>query len=162
MSCYLTLDEFKGLTVAPSELIDSIELVTPGWTLSQLTYWSNWIDARLRKRYAPPFSDPVPNAVQGWLARLTTVWCYVRRGVDPTDAQFAWISETAKDAELEIKEAAESVEGLFDLPLRQDTTATGITAPATRVYSEASPYVFTDQQGVRGHDEDRNGGGSYG
>lgn len=159
---YLDLTSFKGLTLMPAEFVDAIESVTAGWIDAQLAYWSSQIDSRLAKRYAVPFSTPVPLAVTGWLARIVTVRCFLKRGVDPTDQQFEEIKADATSALAEIKEAADSADGLFDLPLRADTNASAISRANPRGYSEQSPYVSNDRQGIVGHEEDLMGGGSYG
>lgn len=158
---YLTENEFLALTTMPSSTVDSLAVVSPGWIAQQLSYWSAQIDARLRKRYAAPFASPYPLAVQGWLARIVTVRCYLKNGVDPNDLQFAEIKADADAALAEIKEAADSNEGLFDLPLRADTTATGVSRGGPFGYSEASPYVWTDVQSDIGRSEDRSRGGSF-
>jgi len=53
----------------------------------------------------------------------------------------------------ELKEAADSKDGLFDLPLRADTTATGVSKGGPRGYSEASPYTNLDRQRARRRNE---------
>lgn len=160
MAAYLDVDGFKTLSLMPSDSIDEIDLE---WIDGQLAYWSRWIDSRLRKRYSVPFdADNTPEAVTGWLARLVTVRCFLRRGVDPTDQQFDVIRQDADDAKAEIDEAANSETGLFDLPIRSDTTATGIARGAPQVYSEASPYVWGDKQREAATTEDRNGSGTIG
>ncbi len=159
---YLTFDDFKALSLMPSEDLDAVEQASPGWIAAQLEYWSAQIDSRLRKRYAAPFSSPYPIAVRGWLARIVTIRCYLRRGVDPSDLQFAEIKADADTAVAEIKEASDSVTGLFDLPLREDTTSTGATKGGPFVYSEASPYAWMDAQASTGRSEDNRGGGTYG
>ncbi len=159
---YLDKAAFAILTVMPAESVDAIEVVAPGWIDAQLEYWSKQIDSRLSKRYATPFAAPYPEAVTGWLARIVTVRCFLKRGVDPSDMQFDEYKADAAAAMEEIKEAADSNEGLFDLPLRADTTASGISRGGPFGYSEASPYVWTDGQAETGRNEDRNGGGSYG
>ena len=153
---YLDLAGFRGLTVAPSNVVDDIEAASAGWIDVQLAYWSKWIDARLLKRYQAPFASPYPVAVQGWLSRIVTLRCYLRRGVDPTDPQFAEIKGDAEKAEAEIKEAADAKEGLFELPLRADVDANGVTRGGPMAYSETSPYVWTDRQRSVATDEDRN------
>jgi hypothetical protein len=119
------------------------------------------MDARLRKRYAVPFASPVPPAVQGWLTDIVGLNVLLRRGTDPSDAQFQEFKAKHDTAMAEVREAADSVEGLFDLPLRDDTPATGITKRPPRGYSETSPYVFTDRMRRTGRDEDERGSGSY-
>ena len=159
---YLDKDAFADRTIMPSEYVDALDTVAPGWVDLQLEEWSAWIDSRLRKRYAAPFSAPYPVAVLSWLTKIVTVRCYLKRGVDATDEQFLSIQEDAKEARAEVMEAADSMAGLFDLPLRSDTTATGIDRSGPYSYSEQSPYVWATQQRRTGQDEDRNGGGTYG
>ena len=140
----------------PATDIDAIENVHSGWVAQQLSSWSQWIDSRLRKRYAAPFASPYPEAVLSWLARIVTLRCYLRRGVDPTDQQFAEIKADADTAVAEIKEAADSNEGLFDLPLLDAVDVSAIVKAGPRVYSEASPYVFADVQRDAARYEDRS------
>jgi hypothetical protein len=161
MAAYLTLVEFKNLSVMPSGFVDEIEAVSPGWTLTQLTLESARIDARLSKRYAVPFDLPAPICVQGWLAKIVTESAYRKRGYDPTDAQGRMYVADRDTAIAEIKEAADAIDGLFDLPLRADLTASGISKGGPRAYSEQSPYVFTDAQRRVGVNEDSNGGGTF-
>lgn len=162
MTAYLTTSEFLNLTVMPPEFLDAIEERTPGWTDAQLEAMSRWIDARLSKRYAVPFATPVPTLVQSWLASLVTLRCFHRRGVDPLDQQMTEIKADRDAALAEIKEAADAAAGLFELPLRADTTTSGITKHMTAVRSEQSPYVALDMQAATGRREDANGGPTYG
>lgn len=161
MTAYLTVSDFKNLSVMPSAFIDEIEAASPGWTLAQLTQESARIDARLAKRYVVPFTLPAPDCVQGWLARIVTLSAYMRRGFDPTDAQGRMYVADRDTAVAEIKEAADAIDGLFDLPLRSDTNASGISRGGPKAYSEQSPYVFTDGQSRVGNNEDCNGGGTF-
>ena len=166
MATYLDLDGFKELTVLPALFVDEVETAQSGWVDAQLDYWSRWIDSRLRKRYASPFAahdatPPTPLAVQGWLARLVSLRLMLRRGVDSSDLQFEVIHADYLEAKAEIQEAADAVEGLFDLPLRVDEDATAIARQETRSYSEQSPYVGHDVQAEVGREEDSAGEGSY-
>lgn len=146
MAAYLDLATFKLLSIMPASYADEIEALEAGWIETQLNYWSRWIDSRLRKRYAVPFEAPVSEVVTGWLTRIVTLKCYQKRGVDPTDAQFADVKDDAEHAQQEIKEAAESRDGLFDLPLRADDPSSAITKGAPLGYSEVSPYTWGDVQ----------------
>lgn len=160
---YLTLAEFKLRSTMPSDYVDEIEAAAPGFVLAHVESVSTLdIDSRLRKRYACPFSEPYPEAVKTWCARIVTLACWERRGFDPTDQSMERAVRAAELAKEEIKEAANSNEGLFDLPLRADTVATGIAKGAPLAYSESSPYVWRDVQRDAGRDEDRDRGGSYG
>jgi hypothetical protein len=147
MAAYLDRTAFKARTIMPAPDVDDLESIAPGWVDMQLEQVSRWIDSRLRKRYAAPFDVATcPEAVKSWLTRLVTLRAYLRRGVDATDAQFDLIKGDAEAAALEIKEAAEAAEGLFDLPLKDSEKTTGITQGGPFVYSEATPYDFIDVQ----------------
>jgi hypothetical protein len=154
---YLTVDEFKNLAICPSSYVDDIEVDQPGWVLAQLTYWSSYIDSRLAKRYATPFdSDSPPIVVQGWLTRLVTPRIYMKRGIDNTDGQIQSVQDDATAAMSEIAEAANSKDGLYELPLRQDAPGgQGISRGAPLAYTETSPYVWMDHQECTGRSEDR-------
>jgi hypothetical protein len=143
---YLTLAGLKLLSVAPDECFSDLESRYPGWTDATLAYWSSWIDAQLRKRYAAPFSSPYPVAVEGWLARLVTAAAYHKRGIDPTDRQVDQVIEDAAAARAEVMAAANGDTGRWDLPLRADTTATGISKGGPLVYTETNPYDTWDIQ----------------
>lgn len=162
MASYLTLAEFKTRTLMPASSVDAIELVSAGWILIQLDEASAWIDSRLRKRYAAPFESPYPVAVLSWLTRIVTVRCFLKHGVPPTDEQFQAIQKDADDARAEVLEAANGDDGLFDLPLRSDTTSTGVSKGGPLGYSERSPYVSGDIKRRVGRQEDSNGGCTYG
>jgi len=162
VTAYLTLAEFKARSLMPQSDVEALETAASGWVDGQLEYYSRAIDARLRKRYSAPFAAPVPEAVREWLTRIVTVRCFLRRGVDPADPQFAAIADDATEARAEIKEAADSVEGLFDLPILDTADASGVSKGGPLSYTEASPYVWTDKQVDTGRDEDSNGEGTYG
>lgn len=164
MAAYLTIAELKLRTVMPPEFIDTLEGLQPGWVDAQLEQLSRWIDSRLMKRYAVPFVDPVPvpEVVRGWLARLVTFEVWQRRGWDPQDPQAVQIQRAADVARDDVKEAADAVQGLYDIPLLNGEGKSLLSKPRTFGYSEASPYVWTDEQVVTGSYEDDNGGGSYG
>lgn len=158
---YLDTAGFRDLTIAPTEYVEAIEEVTPGWVQSQLDYWSRWMDSRLAKRYAVPFNTPYPVAMQGWLARIVTYRVYLRRGIDPTDQQVAWVKEDHDNVTKELAEAANSEDGLFELPLLE-TGGRGITKGGPFGYSEQSPYAWMDRQADVARDEDANGSGTFG
>lgn len=148
MSQYLTTVTFVDASLMPPEYAAAIETMHPGWLDKALTRWSAWIDARLSKRYATPFpADSPPDVVVEWLNRIVTHRCYMKRGVDSTDAQVVDLKADALAAVAEITEAASSATGLFELPLRQDAAAVGgVSRGDALCYSEASPYTWTELQ----------------
>lgn len=152
---YLDVDGLKARTIAPDHLVDGLHLDESNrapWVAfveSRLKIETSRINGQLRKRYAAPFEDPVPEVVLGWLAALVVPSLYRKRGWDPSDQQSADVLADAQTARDEIAEAADAEGGKFDLPLRADTTATGIARGGPRAYSEASPYDWLDVQAGR-------------
>lgn len=160
MSGYNTIAEFKLRSVMPPDYVDGLETAQPGWLDQQSETIARWIDARLRKRYGVPFeAGSVPEIVKSWHATLLQEQAYLRIGVDPTDKQTARIFEAVTTAKEEIKEAAEAVHGLFDLPLLP-TKETAIDRGGPLGYSESSPYVWADQMYQAGIAQDSLGRGS--
>lgn len=160
MAAYLTIAQFKALSVIPASYVDQIETEQAGWTDTQLAAWSAWIDAKLAKRYQVPFGSPAPITVQMWLSRIVTPIAYLKKGIDPTDAQVSAIVADGEAARLEIKEAADSKEGLYELPLLATGPSQGVGKGAPLGYSEQTPYAWTDVQQDAACDEWRNRGGS--
>ncbi len=156
----LTLDEFKDRATIPAEYVDEIETLRPGWYAAQAGVVYAWIFARLSKRYAVPFADPEPEIVKKWATDLLTERVWIRRGVDPSTADMQAASEAVAETRGEIKEAADAETGLFDLPLRADTTTSGISKGGPFGYSEQSPYVWYDVQATAARDEDTSGSGT--
>jgi len=150
---------FANYSTMPQAFVDELPA---GWLDAQLDLYTAKVYARLTKRYATPFASPPPIVACGWLAAIVTHKAYLRRGVDPNDLQMVDIKADADAAWAEIKEAADAVEGLFELPLRADTTASGVSKGAPFVYSEQSPYVGFDRKGDTGRSEDANRGGTFG
>lgn len=161
MPAYLSLATFKAATVAADESVDEVEARYPGWIDNQLAIKSQWLDSRLRKRYLFPLTTtPYPLVVTDWLSRIVTEVMMRKRGIDPTDEQAATYVTDRTTAEAEVLEAANAEKGLFDLPLRADTSTTGIVAPQVLGYSEASPYVAFDIQAEAARREDSQGTGT--
>lgn len=156
---YLTETEFRLLTMLPVNVLDE---VPAGWVTEQLSKVSSRMDARFAKRYAAPFVVPYPTVVQEWLAHIVSWRCYLKRGVNSLDADAAEYKAQHDQALKEIEEAANAQSGLFELPLRQDLpSGSGVSRGMPRVYSEQSPYAWSDQQRGTGVNEDLQGGGTY-
>ncbi len=157
MANLLDFDGFKARTIMPSEEVDAIELDSSGFINSRITVAESWINSKLRKRYEVPFTAPASEVYLGWVVAIVTPEAYRRRGWDPADAQSSMIEQDRKDAREQVQEAADSKDGLYDLPLRQDDQSSGIKFGGPLGYSETSPYAWTDAQFTTGHGEDTNG-----
>lgn len=150
---YHDLASFKASTLGPARYVDEIEASEPGWILGRLVSWSAWLNSRLTKRYAAPFALPYPETVTGWLERIVTWEVYLKHGLDATDAQIDKIQGRHDSAQAEVREAASAVDNLFELPLRADTTAGGVTKGAPLGYTEVSPFTFSGIQRELAKDE---------
>lgn len=96
----------------------------------------------------------VPETVLGWIVALVTVDLYRKRGVNPQDPTIEMIREDAARALAELKEAADSKDGLFDLPVNEDNDS-AVTTGGPLGYVEASPYTWTDIELASGRAEDQ-------
>lgn len=152
---YMTLAEFRAATLMPWSFVDEAEAAEPGFIDTRLYLQSAKIDARLAKRYAAPFKPPYPIAVLEWLVSLVTYEVWLKRGIAATDEQAAQYKTDRDLARGDLESAANSEVGLFDLPLRSDTDATGISRGFPQGYSEQSPYKWMNVQERIGREEDR-------
>lgn len=103
-------------------------------------------------------ATPVPEAVLGWLVALVTRDAFLRRGMNPQDPAMQMIVDECTVALADLKEAADSTDGLFDLPASEDLDS-AVTTGGPQFYSETSPYVFADLQRQQGTAEDSSGRG---
>jgi hypothetical protein len=104
---------------------------------------------------------PVPGVVLAWLDALVSVDVLRKRGTNSNDPPISMVWDDAKRAREEIQQAANSKDGLWDLPASDDATS-AISAGGPLFYSETSPYVYSDEQARRGREEDFTGHGRYG
>lgn len=170
---YLDVAGFKERTIMPEGDVVTLEKSRLGYLTKRLAHWEAWIDARLTKRYAVPFGTPpvspstlrtdVPEIVLLWLTSLVTLDAYSGRGFNPSsEADQISIVTPATTAMAEVKEAAESAVGLFELPLRQSdgTGSSGVSKTGPLAYTENSPYVGFDAQFDAAQTEDASGSGT--
>jgi len=157
VAAWLDLAALKARSIMPGADVDALEASEPGFAVKRLTIRQAWIGARLAKRYDLSFpAGDIPEIVLGWLTALVTLDLYLKRGWNPSSEQDALIAKDAETAATEIKEAADSATGLFDLPLRESAPGTsGVVRGGPFAYSEASPYAWTDGQVDDALSEDR-------
>lgn len=105
---------------------------------------------------------PVPETILGWLVALLDVAVLRKHGAnsqDPGTQDFVALAKTALD---EIAQAANSKDGLFDLPPVDGEQPSNVSTGGVISYSEAgSPYVSGDRQEFDGHCEDERGFGTF-
>jgi len=160
MATFIDLDTFKDATIAAPEWADEVHARYPTFFAKQFALVSAYMEGRLRKRYPNAFVEPYPLQLVDWAAHILTYRMMNRRGIDATDEQAEDYRNNHDRAVKEVDEASDSENGRWDIPLRADTTATGITQPEPLGYSETSPYVWMDVQAETGIQEDASGGGT--
>ncbi len=163
---YLTLEGFRVRTLLGVGEVDFVEADSPGFTAARIAIHTSWMHQRLRKRYGAslPFGSkgPVPEIILGWLCALVALDVMRKRGMNPSDPIAEMLTGDAARALEEIKEAADSEKGLFDLAsVGEPDGGSNVTTGGPLFYSEGSPYVNQDKQAIQGRREDsgRNGSG---
>lgn len=152
---YVDKDYVKLVGSMPPADVDAVDALYPGTFDALAESVSRTFDARLAKRYAAPFEDP-PETLRWHVAQCVAAALWQKRGYNPGSAQDQIIQENKAEALAWLKEAADSSEGLVELPRREDEPKSdGVTRGGPLGYSEASPYVWTDDQADEGRTEDR-------
>ena len=104
-------------------------------------------------------ATPYPEAALGWIVDGVSVDVLRKHGVNTQDPQIMQVFERFKEVwgpDGEIFQAANSQEGLFDLPDNDKDGATDISSGGPLFYTESSPFVSADQQEFYGRQEDCN------
>jgi|GEM_PF-5538915 len=104
-------------------------------------------------------STPVPEIALGWLVAILDLAVMRRRGYNAQDPAGVLYSEAAATAYAEIAQAANSNDGLFELPTNDAVGDSAINHGGPMAYSECSPFVSADQQEFYGRQEDAAGSG---
>ncbi len=158
---YLTLASFRVRTLMGVGEVDYVEADSPGFTEARIAIQTDWLHQRLRKRYGKslPFGVPVPEIVLGWLTALVSLDVMRKRGINPQDPAAEMLAADVLTAKEEIKEAADSKDGLFDLSSNATDESSNVTTGGPLGYAETSPYVSMTRQRSAGRADDRNGTG---
>lgn len=154
MPGYVDAAYVKLVSSMPGEDVDALEVLYPGVVDAIALSVSRMFDSRLAKRYAAPFEAPYPEALKWNVAAVVAAALWKKRGYNPGSAQDTLIQTDKEEALAWLKEAADSKDGLVELPLREDKPRTeGVTKAFPLSYSEASPYTWTDRQRDAARDE---------
>lgn len=134
-----------GVIVPTGELFVQL---TPNFVDTAIADRTEEIYDSLAKRYTVPFAAPVPSIVKRWCSALVDRDCFGKRGAQPSNtAEDEEIDKAADLALAQIKEAADSKDGLYDLPVRADSPGTsGIVGAAPMGQADVGPYDWIDDQ----------------
>lgn len=154
MAAYADSAGIKLVGILPPGDVDDLDVQRPGVVAAVCERVTRLIDARLAKRYKTPF-DPVPIAVRDCAEQLATVRLYRIRGAQPGTEIEQSIKDTQEAAEAWLKEAADSKDGLIDLPFRDNDSvdASAIDRGGPMCESDLDAYSWMDADR-----EARNGG----
>lgn len=98
-------------------------------------------------------ATPVPEVVLGWITMMVTHDVLRKRGLNPQDPVAQMLREDLERVELDLKEAADSQDGLWDLPASEDADS-AVTTGGPLGHSDKSPYGWQARQADRGSDQD--------
>lgn len=155
MATYADIDYVKLVGLMLPEEVDSVEARFPGFTAASAESVSRVLDSMLAKRYPAPFVEPYPEVLRYQAAQLLVQRIWRRNGDSPTNqSKTDDINEAAAAAMAWARDAANSKDGLVELPLRGDTSVSGVALGGPMSYSEKSPYTWTDVQADAGRIED--------
>lgn len=140
---YLDVPGIRARTLMPNVEFD---LLDPAFVTSRLAIGTSEINGLLRKRYQTPFDVNTPEVVLGWLTDIVTPELYRRRGWDPEEDDSKDIIASGERARAQMQLAADSQAGLWELPLRNDETSSGVSKGTPLWSSDASPYSWIDAQ----------------
>lgn len=90
-------------------------------------------------------ATPVPETILQWLTTLVTEDVSIRHGINPNDPLRIAIKERVDLTRAQLEAAANSKDGLWDLPLSEDQ-GSAVDTGGPMAYSEASPYAWTYAQ----------------
>lgn len=143
--------EYVGLTgaMSPND-IEELETSVPGCFDAIALAVSRMFDARLSKRYLTPF-DPIPEALKYHVTQVVVYELFKKRGFNPGSTQDQTILDARTESLAWLKEAADSKDGLVDLPIRETPTpdVSAIIQAGPISSSDDSPYSWIDVQAER-------------
>jgi hypothetical protein len=132
----------------PNSDIDAMNTTYPEFIASVCDRVTRLIYARLRKRYKLPLVAPYPPDLIDAAIHLATWQVYVKRGVSDETSLLSDELKAERDAaNTWLLEVANSETGLLELATLDSAANDGsVEKGGPFVYSEASPYDWTDRQ----------------
>lgn len=90
-------------------------------------------------------APPVPETILRWLTDLVTEDVAIRHGINSNDPLWTKIDDRVKLTRQQIEQAANTKDGLWDLPVSEDL-GSAVDTGGPRGVAQASPYAWTYQQ----------------
>lgn len=152
---YITVAEFEKLTSMSSVHVKTLKSNHLDFLHLVLEQASNIIDTMLFKRYAVPFKEPLP-VVKMWTAQLATAHAIKKLVVDTNNAPYLELFNTAaEEVKAMLMQVADAENGMFELPMREGSSKSGVVKPQRPFTADQSPYTALSRQSVLGSREDR-------
>lgn len=142
---YLTYEQLADYSELPIEYLAE---AGPDFCTAQIAIAESRIRDQLSKRYNMDAIVSANDTLKGWIAALVSVKVLTRRGIDPTDILWKTIQDAATIANDEIKQAAQSDTGRFDLP-----RATAVRKSVIVGSSDHDPHAWIRRQAIKTRDE---------
>lgn len=141
---YLVYEQLADYCELPIEYLAE---AGPDFCTAQIAIAESRVNDQLSKRYAVPFAL-ANDTVKGWIASMVALKILTRRGIDPTDILWKTIQDAATIANDEIKQAAQSDTGRFDLP-----KANAARKPVIVGSSDHDPHAWIRRQAIKTREE---------
>lgn len=150
MAGYFDVDYLGMMGSVPGAVLTDFETSNPGRLAAMTVAISRLMDSYLFKRYATPFADPVPEVVKFHGTQIMSHQLRVIIGFDPGSAQDDQIVKARDAAFAWLEQAANSRDGLVELPLREPdpgkADATGVSRHKARAFSYRSAIDWHREQ----------------
>jgi phage gp36-like protein len=150
MAGYFDVSYLGMMGSIPASVLAEFEAANPGRVAAMIVAISRLMDSYLFKRYATPFVAPVPEAVKFHGTQILSHQLRVIIGFDPGSAQDEQIVDARKAAFAWLEQAANSRDGLVELPLREPdpgkADAAGVSRHKARAFSYRSAIDWHREQ----------------
>ncbi len=141
MAGYFDTDYLGMMGSVPSSVLTEFATANPGRLEAMAVAISRLMDSYLFKRYATPFADPVPEVVKFHGTQIMSHQLRIIIGFDPGSAQDEQIVKARDAAFAWLEQAANSRDGLVELPLREPAAGKGDTSGVSRRRARAFSYT---------------------
>ena len=160
----LTESEFRQLSLIPREWVDDIAAKYPPeagqktWLLQQLELQASEVLAQLDTRYnTSRLASPYPMIIKKWISALVAADLVLLLWFQSNSSDVERYESRAQLARDQIKDAVNSKEGMWQLPLKEGDSTSKAQRSAVRYSSTTSPFLDMRVQRDRGKQEDNSG-----